>query len=372
MPNAQLLIFAGSTRQQSFNRKLAHATAAIARDAGPASRCWSCLTLTSRSTTLTSKPRAHRPMWCASKGAVRPPAWIICSPEYNGSYTALLKNTIDWASSPVKGHPEWQDGTAPSRRQGGGHAQRVAWRPGRPAFAKPPGAPCSPTWNAGWRPRRLPWPRQAAPLTNQAPWCSKPTATACAPWWTRCCGRLNACKHQPREHFKPKQALALIQQAPAAIKIIAMNCRPGCGACCIALPFPPHSEDAPRQAGGRAVRAPHAQPGVRSVRQPERPAVCGSLQPSAEMCGASREHALFWLDRLDAVDASRLKPCGQNRFSDTNEPLTTSNPAVRGVIYRGTSTLRTRNINSQFKIRQFVHFSYFAYTNDRLRPLHEF
>ena len=39
------------------------------------------------------------------------PAWIICSPEYNGSYTALLKNTIDWASSPVKGHPEWQDGT---------------------------------------------------------------------------------------------------------------------------------------------------------------------------------------------------------------------------------------------------------------------
>ena len=42
-------------------------------------------------------------------------AWIVCTPEYNGSYTALLKNTIDWASSPVASHPDWADGIKPFR-----------------------------------------------------------------------------------------------------------------------------------------------------------------------------------------------------------------------------------------------------------------
>ena len=43
------------------------------------------------------------------------PAWIICTPEYNASYPALLKNTLDWVSSPVKGHPDWNDGMKSSR-----------------------------------------------------------------------------------------------------------------------------------------------------------------------------------------------------------------------------------------------------------------
>jgi hypothetical protein len=34
--------------------------------------------------------------------------------------------------------------------------------------------------------------------------------------------------------------------------------------------------------------------------QPERPSVCASLRPSDEMCGDSREHAIEWLDRLEA------------------------------------------------------------------------
>ena len=32
----------------------------------------------------------------------------------------------------------------------------------------------------------------------------------------------------------------------------------------------------------------------------ERPAVCGSLRPSAEMCGESREQALRWLGGLES------------------------------------------------------------------------
>jgi len=33
---------------------------------------------------------------------------------------------------------------------------------------------------------------------------------------------------------------------------------------------------------------------------PERPAVCGQLSPSLEMCGASREAAMLFLARLES------------------------------------------------------------------------
>lgn len=33
--------------------------------------------------------------------------------------------------------------------------------------------------------------------------------------------------------------------------------------------------------------------------QAERPAVCGSLQPSHEMCGADQTHAMLWLTTLE-------------------------------------------------------------------------
>ncbi|VFR39702.1 Proteinase inhibitor [plant metagenome] len=37
--------------------------------------------------------------------------------------------------------------------------------------------------------------------------------------------------------------------------------------------------------------------------QPERPAFCGGLQPSEDMCGGSREHAIRWLSELERETA---------------------------------------------------------------------
>ena len=107
----KLLIFAGSTRQASLNRKLAHVAAQMARASGA-------------EVTHIELADFDIPMYNADLEArgtpadvmklkqlmFEHPAWIICSPEYNGSYTALLKNTIDWISSPVKGDPAWQEG----------------------------------------------------------------------------------------------------------------------------------------------------------------------------------------------------------------------------------------------------------------------
>lgn len=108
------LIFAGSTRQNSFNRRLAAVAASIARDAGA-------------EVSHIELGDFDIPMYNADLEArgtpadvVRlkelfyaHPAWIISSPEYNGSYTALLKNTIDWVSSPIKADPVWSSGTKP-------------------------------------------------------------------------------------------------------------------------------------------------------------------------------------------------------------------------------------------------------------------
>ena len=112
LPAPKLLVFAGSARKASFNRQLARVAADLARASGA-------------DVTLLELAELQVPMYNADLEAdgtpadvmrlkqlmFDHPAWLICSPEYNGSITGLLKNTIDWVSSPVKTDPVWKDGT---------------------------------------------------------------------------------------------------------------------------------------------------------------------------------------------------------------------------------------------------------------------
>lgn len=110
----KVLIFAGSTRQHSYNRKLAQVAADLAREAGaePTLLELGSLDIALYNADLEAQGtpadviRLKQLLW-------EHPAWVICSPEYNGGMTALLKNTIDWASSPVAGDAQWGDGLRP-------------------------------------------------------------------------------------------------------------------------------------------------------------------------------------------------------------------------------------------------------------------
>ena len=107
----KLLIFAGSTRAQSYNRQLARVAAGLARQAGAEVTLLELSSLDIPLYNADLEARGTPPDVIRLKQVLFDhPGWIICSPEYNGSYTALLKNTLDWASSPVKGDPDWSQG----------------------------------------------------------------------------------------------------------------------------------------------------------------------------------------------------------------------------------------------------------------------
>ena len=81
-----------------------------------------------------------------------------------------------------------------------------------------------------------------------------------------------------------------------------MNCRPGCGACCIAIsistPIPGMPEGKP--AGVRCVNLTED---LRCAifNEPSRPACCGGLQPSLEMCGDAQAEAMAYLAWLETA-----------------------------------------------------------------------
>jgi chromate reductase len=106
MSAAKLLVFSGSTRQGSYNTKLATAVATMAGDLG------ADVTLVSLADY--EAPLFHQdwerengvPQTVTDLGALmaESDAAFIASPEYNAGVTPLVKNTIDWLSR-LKPHP---------------------------------------------------------------------------------------------------------------------------------------------------------------------------------------------------------------------------------------------------------------------------
>lgn len=118
MTIAKILAFAGSTRKESWNRKVLEVAVSGARAGGAE---------------VTLANLADYPMpiynadWHAANGVPAPMrelrklmmlanGLLIASPEYNTSITPLLKNTIDWLSQEMDG----ESGNAPFEGKVGG------------------------------------------------------------------------------------------------------------------------------------------------------------------------------------------------------------------------------------------------------------
>ena len=103
----RILAFAGSTRRESFNKKLVQSAAKGAREAGA-------------EVTLIDLKDFPLPLFdqdleaeqgMPDNGAklkklfIHHDGLLIASPEYNSSVTAVMKNAIDWVSRPAPGEP---------------------------------------------------------------------------------------------------------------------------------------------------------------------------------------------------------------------------------------------------------------------------
>ena len=105
----RILAFAGSTRRDSFNKKVVSSAVKGARDAGG-------------EVTLIDLKDFPLPLFDqdleAEQGMpengkklkqlfIDHDGLLIAAPEYNSSITAVLKNAIDWVSRPAPGEPPW-------------------------------------------------------------------------------------------------------------------------------------------------------------------------------------------------------------------------------------------------------------------------
>jgi len=113
----KVLVFAGSARRESLNKKLARVAARHARDAGG-------------EVTFVDLDEYPMPLYHGDLEAAEGPpanarklrelflahdALLVASPENNSSVTALLKNTLDWLSRSIGDGKAANSGLAPYR-----------------------------------------------------------------------------------------------------------------------------------------------------------------------------------------------------------------------------------------------------------------
>ena len=102
----KVLAFAGSARNESFNKRLVKVAAKGAENAGAEVTFLDLkdydLPIFNEDLEKEGTPEAVKAL---KKQLIEHDGFLIASPEYNSSVTALLKNAIDWASRPAEGEP---------------------------------------------------------------------------------------------------------------------------------------------------------------------------------------------------------------------------------------------------------------------------
>ncbi|MBX9878995.1 MAG: NAD(P)H-dependent oxidoreductase [Candidatus Obscuribacterales bacterium] len=101
----KVLVFAGSLRKSSFNKKLVKIAEAGAKEAGADTTFVDLADFdlpifnqdNEDANGLPSGARKLKDLMLSHDG------FLVSAPEYNSSITAALKNAIDWASRPVQG-----------------------------------------------------------------------------------------------------------------------------------------------------------------------------------------------------------------------------------------------------------------------------
>ena len=109
MSDIKILAFAGSTREDSFNKKLVRVAVEFAKKAGAHVTLIDLhdFPMPLMDQDLETKSGIPEHAQRVKELMAAADAFLISSPEYNSSITPLLKNTLDWASrKAIKTEPE--------------------------------------------------------------------------------------------------------------------------------------------------------------------------------------------------------------------------------------------------------------------------